>query len=195
MAAAGEASASLPHVPESFETGRLVVRAPRWEDAAAINAAVLESLAELRPWLRWAQAAPTLEESEESVHRARLRFLARRDLRLHIFHKHSGVLLGASGLHRIDWALRRFEIGYWLRTSQTGRGYMSEAVAGITDLAAGELAANRVEIRCDARNTRSRRIPERLGFRLEGVLRSEALDPDGRPADEMVFAKVRGREL
>lgn len=186
---------SIPHVPDGFETERLIVRAPRWEDGAVVNAAILESLPELQPWMAWARPAPRLEETEANVRRARLRFLARVDLRLHVFHKDSGRFLGSSGLHRIDWALRRFEIGYWLRTSETGRGYMTEAVAGITDFAARELAANRIEIRCDVRNARSRAVAERLGFRLDGVLRGEALDSAGLPSDEMVFAKVRGAEL
>lgn len=186
---------TLPAVPESFETERLIVRAPRWEDGPAVNEAILESLPELQAWMHWARPAPTPEETEANVRRARLRFLQRLDLRLHVFDKQTGRFLSASGLHRIDWALRRFEIGYWLRTSETGHGYMTEAVAGIAAFAARELGAKRIEIRCDARNARSRRIPERLGFLLEGVLRGEALDTAGLPADEMIFAKVRGHEF
>lgn len=188
-------TAPVPAVPESFETDRLIVRAPGWDDGAAVNAAILESLPELQAWMGWARPAPPLEETEANVQRARLRYLRRLDLRLHLFHKETGRFLGSSGLHRIDWALRRFEIGYWLRTSETGHGYMTEAVAGIAAFAARELGANRIEIRCDARNARSRRVAERLGFRLEGVLRGEALDAEGLPADEMIFARVRGHEF
>ena len=32
------------------------------------------------------------------------------------------------GLHRIDWAVPKFEIGYWARTSHAGRGYITEDV-------------------------------------------------------------------
>ena len=136
-----------------------------------------------------------MDESEENVRRARLRYLERSDLRLHVFEKETGELIGSSGLHRIDWETRKFEIGYWIRTLWGGRGFMTEAVAGIVDFAIIQLQANRVEIRCDARNLRSSAIAERLGFKLEGVLRSESCGVDGRVRDTMVFAKVRGHEF
>lgn len=185
----------LIDLPEVFETERLMVRAPRWGDGAVLNAAILESLDELRPWMPWAQAAPTLEESEENVRKARLSFLQRRDLRLPFFRKDNGAFVGSSGLHRIDWNAGKFEVGYWVRTSQSGRGFVTEAVAAITELAIHQLAANRVEIRCDARNLRSKRVAERTGFTLEGVLRSEKRDVAGALADTLVFAQIRGQEF
>ncbi len=53
------------------------------------------------------------------------------------------------------------------------------------------LQANRVEIRMDPRNPRSRRVVERLGFVLEGTLRRCAPGADGRPEDRHVFALIR----
>ncbi len=185
----------LLDIPELFESERLTIRAPRWGDGPAVNEAIAESLAELRPWMPWAQEAPTVDATEANVRAARLHFLERTDLRLQLVHTASGRFVGGSGLHRIDWAVRKFEIGYWIRTSEAGRGYASEAVAAITAYAARELAAERVEIRCDSRNERSRRVAERNGFTLEGTLRSERVDVSGAPCDALVFAKVRGYEL
>lgn len=120
----------LEDLPEAFETERLLLRAPQWGDGPALNAAIRESLDELKPWMPWAQRPPTLEESEDNVRRARLRFLERVDVRLHLFLRNGGAFVGSSGLHRPDWDARRFEIGYWVRTSQSGRGLITEAVAG-----------------------------------------------------------------
>jgi RimJ/RimL family protein N-acetyltransferase len=178
-------------IPEAFETERLLVRAPRWGDGAMVRAAVVESLEELRPWMRWAQEPPSVEQSEESVRRSRVRFLERSDLRLQLLDRATGAFVGGSGLHRIDWALRSFEIGYWVRTSFAGRGYISEAVGGITRFAVEQLAANRIDIKCDTRNVRSRRVAERQGFTLEGVLRYEHRGVDGERTDTAVYAKVR----
>ena len=181
--------------PETFETERLVVRAPRWGDGAALNAAIRESIAELRPWMPWAEGVPTPEASEENCRRARLHFLERSDLRLHVFLKDGGTFVGSSGLHRIDWEARKFEIGYWVRTPFSGRGYVTEAVDGITRFAVDHLAARRIEIRCDTRNERSRRVAERLEFTLEGVIRANRLDVEGELEDTAVYAKVRGQEF
>ncbi|UQZ34882.1 GNAT family N-acetyltransferase [Paenibacillus sp. PK3_47] len=181
-------------IPESFESSRLLIRAARWGDGAGVNEAVLESLAELKPWMPWAQHEPTLEESEVSIRRSRLEFLERSDLRLLLYNKETGQLVGSSGLHRINWQSRRFEIGYWVRTSCSRQGYITEAVEAITNYAINELQANRIEIRCDSRNTSSARVAERSGFTLEGILRNEACDTEGNLRDTMIFSKVRGVE-
>lgn len=185
----------LLDLPETLETDRLIARAPRWGDGAAVAAAERESLSELSPWMHWAQAETSLDESEAISRRARLRFLERTDLPFYLTLKADGAFVGGSGLHRIDWDARKFEIGYWVRTALTGRGYATEAVEGLTRFAIERLHANRIEIRCDARNTRSGRVAERAGFTLEGTLRAARTGVDGRPTDSRVYAKVRGYEF
>ncbi|CAH1222698.1 Putative ribosomal N-acetyltransferase YdaF [Paenibacillus auburnensis] len=180
--------------PESFESERLLIRAPLWGDGAAVNTAILESLDELRPWMPWARHLPTPEQAEAIIRKSRLEFLERKDLRLLLLHKTSGEIIGSSGLHRIDWQTRKFEIGYWVRSSYSRQGYITEAVHAITNYAIQELQANRIEIRCDTRNTPSARVAERSGFTLEGILRSDKCDVDGKLRDTMIFAKVRGVE-
>ncbi|KHL92864.1 acetyltransferase [Paenibacillus sp. IHB B 3415] len=184
----------LISMPESFESSRLLIRAALWGDGAAVNEAVQESTAELSPWMPWAQHIPSVEESEASIRKSRLQFLERKDIRLLLVNKKSGQLVGSSGLHRIDWQVRKFEIGYWVRTSCAGQGYITEAVSAIADFAVQELQAARLEIRCDSRNTQSARVAERAGFTLEGILRNDKLDVQGALRDTMIFSKVRGVE-
>jgi RimJ/RimL family protein N-acetyltransferase len=185
----------LLSLPESFESNRLLIRAPLWEDGVKLNEAVKESREELLPWMPWAQNVPTVEESEIVIRRARLHFLDRTDLMLLLTLKETGELVGSSGLHRIDWQSRKFEIGYWVRSSFSGKGYISEAVEAITDFAVKELAANRIEIRCDLRNERSARVARRSGYTLEGVLRNDKCANDGSLRNTMLFSKVRGTEF
>lgn len=185
----------LLEFPEEFETERLIIRSPLWGDGTELNSAIQESIEELRPWMPWAQHVPTIDESEKNVRVARLRFLERSDLKLHVYHKETGQFIDGSGLHRIDWESKKFEIGYWIRTSQTGKGLMTEAVDGITNFAIDELSANRIEIRCNSTNARSTRVAKRLGFTLEGVLRNEKCEVGGGLRNTMVCAKVRGIEF
>jgi RimJ/RimL family protein N-acetyltransferase len=184
----------LIDIPERLEAGRTVLMAARAGLGAELAVVVTRSLSHLRPWMVWAQEAPNAESAELVVRRMQADFIARRDLCFHIFARRAdgsaGQLLGGTGLHRIDWSARRFEIGYWIRPEAQGQGHVSTAVQLLSALSFGELGANRVEIRCDVRNTKSRAVAERCGFELEGVLRRDALGVDGLPRDTCVYGRI-----
>lgn len=185
----------LLDVPEQIDTERLLIRPPRLGDGAAVNVAVRESFNELQPWMPWAQEIPSVEQSEIFARESAARFARREDLPMLLFERSSGELLGASGLHRIDWSVPAFEVGYWCRTSRTGRGYISEAVRGICKMAFTSLSARRFEARMDDTNERSWRIAERLGFTLEGILRQDTRAPSGGLRDTRVYSIVALDEL
>ena len=159
-------------------------------DGPELHAAVKESMAELLPWMPWPGEHKTVEDSEASARGARVRFLERTELRMHLYLRGTGTLVGSSGLHGIDWAVPKFEIGYWCRTGMTGRGYATEAVRAVAAFAFDTLEANRVEIRCDPRNRPSARVAERAGFLLEGELRNQARGTDGTLRNTLVFSAV-----
>ncbi len=177
--------------PDSFETERLVIRAPRPGDAAEMYPALVESVERLKPWMPWADPLPTLEEEETNVRQGAARFLMREELWLLLFLKNEGTFVGGSGLHRIDWGVPRFEIGYWVRTRFEGQGYILEAVNGITHFAFDVLGARRIEIRVDDRNEWSWRVAERAGYTLEGILRNDCRDVAGQLRDTRLYAKIR----
>jgi ribosomal-protein-serine acetyltransferase len=178
----------LIEVPEELHGPRVLLRPLRPEDAPAVWEAVEESRAHLAAWLPWVRTLRSLDDERAAIVRLRARWMLREDLGVGIFERATGRYLGGSGLHRIDWDVRRFEIGYFVRVTAEGRGYVTEAVQVLTRLAFDRLGANRVEIRTDPRNARSRAVAERLGFVFEGTLRRCALGADGRPADRHVFA-------
>lgn len=177
------------------ETERLIIRAPRPGDGPTLNEAVRESLDELAVWMPWAQSPPTVEESEEVCRRSAAKFAARTDMMMFIFEKASGRFLGGTGLHRFDWSVPRFEIGYWMRTSATGKGYTKEAVNGLTTFCFTTLQAERVEIHCDARNKASAAVAKGCGYTYEGCMRAYARDVRGDLWDLMLFSKVRAEWL
>jgi ribosomal-protein-serine acetyltransferase len=178
--------------PEEFETERLLIRMPRPGDGEVVYNAIIASLPELKPWMPFALREQTLEDVEINIREAHINFLSRKDLRLLVFLKDSGELIASSGLHRIDWSIPKFEIGYWIDSRHSGNGYVTEAVEGITEFAFNELKARKVEIRCDTLNLKSRRVAERAGFLLEGTLRNDAFSADGNKLrDTCVFAKIK----
>lgn len=182
----------LLEFPEEFDTERLTIRAPRYGDGPELRAAIKESLPALRPWMPWATGELKDDAHHEALmRRARARFLLREDLWLLLFLKGTSTLVGSSGLHRIDWRVPRFEIGYWVRTPYAGKGYITEAVRGIAAFAIETLGARRLEIHCDARNEASAAVARRAGFELEARLRQEKRNHwTGQLRDTLIFTRV-----
>jgi RimJ/RimL family protein N-acetyltransferase len=179
-------------LPDEIRGRRVLVRPYRPSDAKAVFEAVEESREHLRPWMSWVSEHQTLDDSRAFVARQAAEWLLRTDLGMGIWESATGRYLGSTGFHRIQWDVPALEIGYWIRASAQGLGYVTESTALLTGFAFEQLAANRVEIRCDANNVRSAAVPERLGYAREGLLRSDTRDPTGTLRDTLIFGKTRG---
>ncbi|MBN2048657.1 MAG: GNAT family N-acetyltransferase [Anaerolineaceae bacterium] len=162
----------LLDLPDQILTDRLIIRPPRAGDGAALRAAVVDSLDRLKVWFPWAQEAPSLDDEEMLVREKHARYLLREDFWFFLFDKETGKVIGGCGVHPRNWAVPAFEIGYWLRTGYEGKGFMSEAVRALTQFAFEQLGANRVMIRADERNQRSKAVALRCGYTYEGTLRN-----------------------
>lgn len=187
----------LLELPASIETERLHLRPPRAGDGVALHEAIAESLTEMRRFLAslpWVAGEQSAEVSEAWCRNAHANFLARKDLPFLLFEKRSGGLLGATGLHRPVWSTPRVEVGYWCRTSRHREGFMTEAVEAVSRYAFAHLHAARIELITDEENVASRKVAERCGFVLEGVLRHERRAPDGSLRNTCMYARFPGRE-
>jgi RimJ/RimL family protein N-acetyltransferase len=186
----------LIDVPASIATARLDLRAPRAGDGAMVHAAVAESLPALRVFLAavpWVAGEQSVQASEVFCRTAQASHLARTDFPFLMFHRSTGELVGCVGLHRPVWATPRLEVGYWCRTSRAGNGYVAEGVGAMVALAFQTFKAVRLELITDEANLASRRVAERCGFALEGVLVNERRGPDGRLRNTCMYARTQGQ--
>ena len=143
----------------------------------------------LAEWMPWA-AAQTLEGTAAFVQAALRRHADRNGFEMGLILDER--IVGAAGFAGIDWVARATSVGYWLAEGHQGRGLMTRAVRALVDHAFGELELHRVEIQAAEGNRRSRAVPERLGFRQEGILR-EAECVGGRYLDVVVYGLVAPR--
>lgn len=101
------------------------------------------------------------------------------------------TLIGMISILNVAWQHKRAEIGYWLDTTYTGNGYMTEAVKLIED----ELFNNdfnKIVIYTDVLNIKSAKIPQSLGYKLDGILRQDTYsEPNKRFRDRNVFSKLK----
>lgn len=158
------------------------------DDAAALHPLIVANQPRLLPWMPWA-AAPTPEATQGFVAGRALAAIVEGDgFEAGVYWR--GRLVGAVGVHGVRRRPPRGEIGYWLAAEAEGHGVVARAVRAVTDKAFADWGFERVEIRADPLNRRSRAVPERLGFVLEGVLRLEERGLDGF-ADRAVYAVLR----
>ncbi|PUB04681.1 GNAT family N-acetyltransferase [Paenisporosarcina sp. OV554] len=183
----------LIDVPLQIETDRLFLRAPlQAGDGNVVNQAIKDSINELKQWLLLYQAIPTVEETEIILRNAHIDFLKRESFRYLIFHKGTNDFIGTASLHGINWKISKCEIGYWINSQFSGNGYMTEAVSELTNLGFQQLKFRRIEIRCESTNFKSRSIPEKLGFELEGTLRNDDLSADGsKLTDSCIYSLIK----
>jgi ribosomal-protein-serine acetyltransferase len=162
------------------------------DDADALHALVVAHREHLAPWMPWAQA-PTPASTRGFVEGRALQAIAEADgLETGIWWR--GRLVGAIGIHGVQREPLRGSIGYWLAADAQGRGLVTRAVRALVAKAFADLGYQRIDIRADVANARSRAVPERLGFTLEGVLRREFFD-GRRYVDQAVYGLLRDEWL
>lgn len=98
--------------------------------------------------------------------------------------------IGSMGYNDIDLTNKKAEIGYWLDKDYQGKGIMTDCVRAIIKYGFEELDLHRIEIKCASSNTKSKAVPERLGFTLEGTLR-DSYRMNGVFCDTLIFGILR----
>lgn len=178
--------------PPVLETERLLLRCPREQDGPQLYAAIRETLADLQPWFAWAlDVHLTPQNCAFTAALARERFMCGEELQFYIFQKGHKPLAGICGLLDPDWTKRHFEICYWLRKRFVGHGYMTEAVAAVTEFAEHALSAQRIEARCDCANIKGITVAKRAGYILEKTAKSDKPHHlRGKPSDIAVLVKA-----
>lgn len=174
-------------------TDRLALTIPQPQAAFAWNVAIRETFSELQKWLHWATHCPSFEGSVQFIESALQAWqnpFEAHTLYFFIQDKSTQRFLGSASLHSLDWDIPCGEIGYWLRKSAWGQGFMREAVEALTNYALEVFSLQRVQIRCEPQNYRSRQIPEKLDYQLEGCLKYSVINPgSGQISDTLIYAR------
>ena len=84
---------------------------------------------------------------------------------------YKGAFAGLIGFKDSDYDNEKTEIGYWLSEAFQHKGIVTLACQKLIKFAFDELQMNRIQIKVAEANTKSRNIPERLGFHFEGIER------------------------
>jgi len=154
----------------------------RWslDDAERVLLAVERSLPELREWMPFASEPPTIESVRSFLERAGAEAGSEEEMGFGLFDA-DGEVVGSFVLHRRQGP-GILEIGYWVRSDRTRRGYATACARALTSAGFDSFPdVERTEIRCHPANLASAAIPRKLGYRLDGT------GPDGH----LVWAMAR----
>jgi RimJ/RimL family protein N-acetyltransferase len=160
--------------PMTLTTDRLVLRPLEPSDTDAVLAACQDP--EIPRWTS-VPSPYTREHAEAFIHVVSPEGW-RGDNRydLGVFTRDAGALVGTMGLLRLRQPAapdHQAELGYWTVKEQRGKGYTAEAGRAMCAWAFESLGVERIEWYAEAGNEGSRAVARRIGFVMEGTVRSK----------------------
>lgn len=123
----------------------------------------------LREWLGFVDNMQSLDQIYNYSKYALERNAAGQEAGFVIFEKKKAI--GRIGINRIIKENKIGEIGYWIIPAAEGKGIVTECCKAMLNYGFINLNLNRIEIKCAVDNVKSARVPEKLNFTNEGVLR------------------------
>jgi ribosomal-protein-serine acetyltransferase len=142
----------------------------------------------LRPWMPWLDKTTEPKHIEDFIKSSLTHLTEGKGLNCLIMFEDN--LVGLLSYNVIEAPTLTGHIGYWLDKGHNGQGIMTKSVAKMIEIGFKELGLRKVEIRVAAENTKSRAIPERLGFKMEGTLRN-AENISGNYVDHVIYGLMK----
>ncbi len=159
--------------PDSLKTD-ISIRPYRFDDAAALHEAAIESVSEVRPFMPWCRPDLTVDAARCWIEAQMSAFEASKAFEFVILAP-DGRFLGGCGLTQIDEVNHRANLGYWVRSSATGHGVAATAIRQLVQWAFNNTTLVRLEVVVSTENAASLRVAEKSGALSEGVLKKRLL--------------------
>ena len=173
----------------SIRTQRLILRLPKEADAQDLIRTVTGSSETLSRFLNWCTPEYALSDAVEWARGAE--YDAAHGLGFHFlaFEQLSGDLIGSCAVTKRGSALGEdgvWNLGYWIRASSEGRGFVSEAIASVIDVARQSDRIDQLEIKMLATNDKSQRVAIKSGAQFIGI-RDEDISLHGKKWPALVY--------
>lgn len=175
-------------VPLQFATERLHVRRFTPQDESALFEAARESIDKVYPFLPWCHPDYSIQDARRWIEAIEPAWIRGEQYSFLIKEKGSGKALGGIGLNQID-EHPVANLGYWIRSTETGKGFATEATRGMIHYGFNHVHLQRIEIVMSTLNVASRQVAINVGAKLEGTARNR-LHLHGENHDAYVYAVV-----
>ncbi|WP_432799908.1 GNAT family N-acetyltransferase [Poriferisphaera sp. WC338] len=158
----------------------LTLRLFTLNDAPELASLIQANSNHLSPWFIWASKIYSTQDAEKFIRKSQEAYENRQKMHLAIIYHNQ--IIGGTGWeywqqqndpkHQLSTASA--DLIYWLDESATGQGIIHRTLTALLNHAFHERNLHRITIRCEPDNTRSCRVAEKLGFKLEGITRHVA---------------------
>lgn len=158
------------------------------EDAAQVFEAVRGSIEDICPWMPWCHADYSIDDSETYLAISVAGFEKGEIYDFAVLR--DGHFVGACGLNQVNIVEGVANMGYWLRTSESGKGIMAQAAKKVLEWAFENTNLNRIEIVAAIENKRSQRVAEKIGAHQDAVLAKRVII-DSKPSSAVLYSVIR----
>ena len=175
-------------IPLSFHTPRFTIRRFDPDDEEMLFEAASESINEVHPFLPWCHPEYSIEDSRSWLETIEPNWKDENAYAFAITDHESGKFMGGCGLNSID-VDPIANLGYWIRSSEVGKGVASEATFGLLNFGFKYLGLMRIEIMMSTHNEASKKVAINAGATFEGTLRNR-LQLHGVNHDALLYSLV-----
>jgi ribosomal-protein-alanine N-acetyltransferase len=184
-------SSLVSDVPPVIRGHRVVLRAPQLSDYGPWAELRAESRAHLQPWEPdWPRDDLTKSGFKRRVRHHQREARADQGYAYLVLDGEDGRIVGGIALTNVQRGVTQSaSVGYWLGRSETGQGFMTEALGVLVSVSFRDLHLHRIEAATQPHNTASIRVLERNGFVREGYARGY-LKINGEWRDHLLYGLV-----
>lgn len=177
-----------------FSDDQILLRRVQLTDLGTVYDSVRASLPELQTTMPWASAAYSHSDAADWLARTWLSWSSGSAFEFLITAIDGGRMLGLVGLNAVDAATGRANLGYWVRSDETGRGVCTAAARMVAHFGFEELELSRIRLYHVVENIGSQRVAEKVGFVLEGRQRARVAC-SGQLQDTLLYSLIDPSEI
>lgn len=148
---------------------RVLLISVRAENASELFSIISASREHLEKWLPWVDYVRSAEDERQIVEQ--WVYEMQMKTAIHFCINIENQICGLISIHQIDWMNQRASIGYWVKCDMVNRKIGTEATAILVKYIFEKLNLHRIYIQAATENAASNRLIQKLGFKLEGVLK------------------------
>jgi len=138
------------------------------KDAKELFELVDSNRSYFKKWLPWLNYNTKIEDTQQFILESKVNY--EKGLSLNLGINYQDKIVGSVSFNTINTTHKNAEIGYMLSQDYTGKGLITKCCKALINYGFENLELNRVTIKCATENIKSRAIPEKLGFKLEGII-------------------------